>query len=92
MKLSDAVKPISYFKAHASEVIRDVSENRKAIVITLKGEAKAVVQNLTAYEQMKDTIALLKMLSQSTASKHAGYYKPVDKAFADIRKRIETIS
>jgi hypothetical protein len=51
-----------------------------------------VVQNLTAYEQMKDTIALLKMLSQSTASKHAGYYKPVDKAFADIRKRIETIS
>jgi prevent-host-death family protein len=90
MKLSESVKPISYFKAHASEMIRDVSEHQKTMVITLNGEAKAVVQNLAMYEQMKDTIALLKMLAQSTDSKHAGHFKPVDKAFSDLRARIRT--
>ncbi|MGR3219611.1 MAG: prevent-host-death protein, partial [Candidatus Anammoxibacter sp.] len=32
MKLSEAIKPISYLKAHASELIRDVSNNHKTMV------------------------------------------------------------
>ena len=46
MKLSEAVKPISYIKSHASEVIRDVSEKHRSVVITLNGEAKAVLHDL----------------------------------------------
>ena len=88
MKLSESVKPISYLKAHTSEVIRDVSENRKNVVITLNGEAKAIVQDLESYEQMKDSIAMLKLLAQSTKSRLQGRYKPLKKAFSDIRSRV----
>jgi prevent-host-death family protein len=91
MKLSESVKPISYLKAHASEIIRDVSENQKTIVITQHGEAKAVVQNLASYEQMNDSIAMLKLLAQSTKSKLLGRYKPAKKVFSDLRSRIKEL-
>ena len=91
MKLSESVKPISYLKAHASEIIRDVSENQKTIVITQRGEAKAVVQNLASYEQMNDSIAMLKLLAQSTKSKLLGRCKPAKKAFSDLRSRIKEL-
>jgi prevent-host-death family protein len=91
MKLSESVKPISYLKAHASELIRDVSENKKTLVITHNGEAKAIVLDLTSYEQMKDSLALLKILAQSTKSKLEGHYKPVKKAFRDLRSQIKDL-
>ena len=51
MKLSEAVKPISHFKSHASEVIREVMETHNPVVITLNGEAKAIIQDIREYEQ-----------------------------------------
>ena len=89
MKLSESVKPISYLKTHASELIRDVSENRKTLVITHNGEAKAIVQDLASYEQMMESLALLKILAQSAKSKLEGRYKPVKKAFRDLRAQIK---
>lgn len=91
MKLSESVKPISYLKAHASELIRSVAEDKKTIVITYNGEAKAVVQDLASYEQMKDSLALLKILAQSTESKLKGDYKPVKKTFRDLRSQIKKL-
>ena len=91
MKLSESVKPISVLKARASELIRDVSENQKTLVITHNGEAKAVVQDLATYEKTNDTMALLKILSQSTRSKIKGRFKPVGKTFRDIRSRIKDL-
>ena len=46
MKFSESIKPISYLKTHASEVIRGISENKKTMVITHNGEAKVVLQDV----------------------------------------------
>ena len=89
MKLHESVKPISYLKAHASELIRDISDNKNSFIITQNGEAKAIILDLESYEQMKDSLALLKMLAMSTKSKALGDYKPIKKAFSDIRSRIK---
>ena len=89
MKLNESVKPISYLKAHASELIRDVSENRKTLIITHNGEAKAIVQDLASYEQMRDSLALLKILALSCKNKTEGRYKSVRKAFQDLRSQIK---
>jgi prevent-host-death family protein len=89
MKLSTSVKPISYLKAHASEVVREVAQNHQAVVITQNGEAKVIIQDLEAYEQMQDSLALLKMLAQSSKSKATGKCKPLSKSFSDIKKRYE---
>jgi len=50
MKLSNQIKPISYFKAHASEVIRQLSSEKEPMIITQNGEAKVVIQDIQSYE------------------------------------------
>jgi prevent-host-death family protein len=88
MKLSSQIKPISYLKAHASEILRDVSSNRKTMVITQNGEAKAVLQDVKIYEEMQESLALLKMLALSTKSKNKKKVKPVESSFQGIRVKI----
>ena len=88
MKLSESVKPISYLKSHTAEVLRDVSEGQRTMVITQHGEARAVLQDIASYEQTQESLALLKMLAQSSKSIQEGRSKPLKKAFADVRKRI----
>lgn len=92
MKLSESVKSISCLKSHTAEALRDVTERHGVMVITQHGETKPVLQDVTAYEQIQESLALLKMLAQSTKSYQQGHSKPVTKAFADIRRRIKTRS
>lgn len=88
MKLSESVKPISYLKSHTAEVLRDVSEKQRTMVITQHGEARAVLQDIASYEQTQESLALLKMLAQSSKSIQEGRSKPLKKAFADVRKHV----
>ena len=88
MKLSDSVKPISYLKAHTSEVIGEVVREGKTFIITQHGEAKAILQDIESYEQMQESLALLKLLSQSNRSLENGRTKPADKVFAELRRLI----
>jgi prevent-host-death family protein len=89
MKLSDSVKPISYLKAHASEILKDVSSNQKTVVITQNGEAKAVLQDIHVYEQTQESLALLKIVSMSKKSLEKGDFKTIEETFTSLRKRIE---
>jgi prevent-host-death family protein len=89
MKFSESIKPISYLKTHASEVIRDVSENKKTMVITHNGEAKVILQDVKVYEQMQEALALLKILALSGKNLKQRNFKPLDKTFRDVRKKID---
>ena len=87
MKLTEQVKPISYLKAHAPEVIRELAENQRPVVITLHGEAKAVLQDVASYEETQETLALLKVLALTGKSVAEGKVEPAADAFARIRAR-----
>ena len=89
MKLSDHVKPISYLKSHAPEVIRNLAENQEPVVITLHGEAKAVLQDIGRYEEDQETLALLKILALTGKRVNEGRGAPVAEAFAQIRQRLK---
>lgn len=86
MRLQDSVKPISYVKAHAAEIIRDVAETRTPIVITQNGEAKAVLLDIASYEETQESMALLKILALSQRDVEAGMIEPAEKVFADLRE------
>jgi prevent-host-death family protein len=88
MTLSESVKPISYLKSHTAEALRNVSAAGQTMVITQHGEAKAVLQDIASYEQTQESLALLKMLAQSSTSVREGNSKPAKQAFADVRRRV----
>jgi len=88
MKLSEDVKPISYLKAHATEILRQLNESGSTVVITQHGEAKAVLQDIAVFEQTQESLAMLKLLAQSTASMEAGRYRDAAESFSVIRDRV----
>ncbi len=89
MRLSQAVKPISFFKAHAAEIIRDLSENHGTMVITQNGEARAVVQDIREYEKTQDSLAMLKLLAISRKSFERGEFRPATEVFHDLKCKIK---
>lgn len=89
MKLSKAVKPISYIKSHASEVVRDLGNSREAIVITLNGEARAVLQDIHQYEKTQESLAMLKILALGKKEAEKGKAQPMDQVFAELRKLLK---
>ena len=86
---SEAIKPISYLKAHASKLIRDISKNQQTMIITQNGEAKAILQDIKLYEQTQESLAMLKILAMSSKNLKAGKTKPAKQAFNDVRERIK---
>ena len=87
MKLSSRIKPISYLKAHAAEIVRSLGDRGEPLIITQNGEAKAVIQDIDSYEQMQETIALLKMLALGNRQIEAGRVQPAADAVARLRGR-----
>ncbi|MEI6268640.1 MAG: type II toxin-antitoxin system Phd/YefM family antitoxin [Methylococcaceae bacterium] len=88
MKLSQAVKPISYLQTDASIILADLEKNHQPVIVTQNGQAKAVLQDIASYEATQDSLALLKILAMSSKSKQEGKSKPIKTAFEDIRKSI----
>ncbi len=89
MKPSESIKPISYLKAHAAELFKDITDHQKTLIITQRGEAKVVVQDVRTYERTQESLALLKMLAQSSQSIREGKFKTVGVAFDDLGERIK---
>ena len=89
MKLSKQIKPISYLKAHAAEIVRNLSKQQEPLVITQNGKAKVVIQNIESYEQTQQTIALLKILSLGIRQIEEGKVLPAKDVINRIRERPE---
>ncbi len=87
MKLSSQIKPISYVKAHAAEIVRTLAERPEPLIITQNGEAKAVLQDINSYEQMQETLALLKILALGDRQIAAGEVQPAAEVVARLRER-----
>ena len=87
MRYSTQVKPISYLKAHAAEVLSKIAEDREPLVITQNGEAKAVLQDVASYEQTQETLALLKLLALGQQDIEAGRVRPAADVMARLRSK-----
>ena len=90
MRYSSQVKPISYLKANAAEVLTHLAEQREPLVITQNGEAKAVLQDVASYEETQEMLALLKILALGRQDVEAGRLKPVADVVARLRAKRPT--
>ncbi len=84
MRYSTQVKPISYLKANAAEVLAQLTELREPMLITQNGEARAVLQDVASFEATQETLALLKLLALGNHEIEKGKVKPV----ADVVQRL----
>lgn len=87
MRYSTQVKPISYLKTNAAEVLTHIAEQREPQVITQNGEAKAVLQDVSSYEDTQETLALLKLLAMGNRDVAAGRVKPAGETITRLRSK-----
>ena len=87
MRYSSRVKPISYLKANAAEVLATLGEQREPLVITQNGEAKAVLQDVATYEATQETLALLKVLALGQQEVAAAKVKPLSDVVARLKAK-----
>lgn len=91
MQHASQIKPISYFKANAAEVLLELASSRRPLVITQNGEAKAVLQDVASYDQIQETLALLKVLALGNREIDAGKTRPVAEVVRRIRAKREGV-
>lgn len=84
MKFSSQIKPISYLKSHAAEIVREISESREPLLITQNGEAKLVVMDVKSYEEQEETLALLKILALGNREIEQGKFRDAEEVFAEL--------
>lgn len=89
MNLKETVKPITYLKNNAAEVVREAHENGRLMVVTQNGEAKAVVMGIDQYDEWKRTLALLKLIALGEADIPAGRVIEQDLAFSRANAAIQ---
>ncbi|EPJ3741390.1 type II toxin-antitoxin system Phd/YefM family antitoxin [Proteus mirabilis] len=87
MRYSEQIKPISYLKANAAEVMTKLNESGAPMIITQNGEAKAVIQDITSYEETQETLALLKILALGQQQVEAGEVKDIKSVVQRLKSK-----
>jgi len=88
MHLSQDIKPISYLKAKTADVINNVNDTQRTVIITQNGEAKAVVQDIKSYENMQNSLNLLKLIVQSENDIENNNVMEQDKMFDTLEQKL----
>jgi prevent-host-death family protein len=83
MSLAEQIKPISYLKSNAADIVNGFATNPE-IIITQNGEAKMVVMDIGAYDRQQETMALLKLLNLGKKEFHEGKFQSADDFFNEI--------
>jgi prevent-host-death family protein len=87
VRYSTQIKPISYVKSHAAELLDRIAEEREPIIITQNGEARAVLVDVRSYEESQETLALLKILAIGEKQIEGGETYPLAEVIGGIRAR-----
>ena len=84
MNISKDIKPITYLKSRAADLLKQINQTRRPVVITQNGEPKAILQDPESYENMRNAIGILKLISQGEKDIKDGKSKSQEEVFADI--------
>lgn len=88
MNISSDIKPVSYLKSHAADILKQINDTHRPIVITQNGEPRGVLQDPESYDNMRKAIGLLKLISQGEEDIKQGKTKTQDRVFKDIEKKL----
>ncbi len=91
MKMSEDIRPVTYLKSRTADLLAQVNETRRPVIITQNGEARGVLQDTESYESMKAAIAILKLVVQGEEDIRKGDIIPHNEVFRRIENRLKSI-
>jgi len=89
MNISEDVKPITYLKSRAADLLKQINETHRPVLITQNGEPRAVLQDPKSYESMRNAIGILKLIAQGEEEIRTGKTRPQEDVFADLERSLK---
>ncbi len=89
MKMREDIRPVTYLKSRAADLLAQLNETHRPVIITQNGEPRAVIQDPQSYERMKTAIGLMKLLVQGEEDLRLGKTYDQDEVFQRLGKRLE---
>lgn len=89
MNITSDIKPVTYLKSRAADLLNQINETQRPVIITQNGEPRAVLQDPKSYENMRNAIGILKLLSEGEANIKDGRVKPQEDVFKHIEERLK---
>ena len=84
MNISSDIRPVTYLKSKAADLLKHINETHRPVIITQNGEPRAVLQDPESYENMRNAIGMLKLISQGESEIRDGKSKSQEEVFNDI--------
>lgn len=91
MNIKEDIKPISYIKTNAADMLRRVNDTHHPMIITQNGEAKAVLLDTETYQSMVNSIGILKIMSQSENNIEKEQVRDQDKVFNEFDNKLKEL-
>ena len=89
MNITTDIKPVTYLKAKAADLLKQINETHRPVIITQNGEPRAVLQDPKSYENMRNAIGILKLISQGEGDIRNGSVKSQENVFKDIESSLK---
>jgi len=88
MNISSDIKPISFLKSHAADILKQINDTHRPVIITQNGEPRAVLQDPESYDNMRKAIGLLKLISLGEEDVKQVNIKTQDRVFKNLEKML----
>jgi prevent-host-death family protein len=88
MHITTDIKPVTYLKAKAADLLDQINDTRRPVIITQNGEPRAVLQDPKSYEEMRNALGLLKLLAQGEEDIRKGNIRPQEEVFSDLERQL----
>ena len=89
MNIKNDIKPITYLKSKAADILNQINETHRPVIITQNGEPRAVLQDPESYENMRNAIGLLKLISQAEDDIKTGKTRNQESVFIRIEEKLK---
>ncbi len=92
MNISTDIRPVSYLKSKSADLLKQINETHRPVIITQNGEPKAVLQDPKSYEDMRNAIGILKLISQGEEDIKKKKARPQQEVFEKLENQLKKIN
>ncbi len=89
MNIANDIRPVTYLKANTADLLKQINDTHRPVIITQNGEPRAVLQDPQSFENMRNAIGILKLLSQGEEDIKKGNVIEQNDLFSKIEKKIK---
>ena len=89
MNISSDIRPVTYLKSRAADLLKQINDTHRPVIITQNGEPRAVIQDPQSFEDMRNAIGILKLISMGEEDIKDGNILEQETVFKNIEEKMK---